>query len=33
MNILVLDLGGGHFNVSLLNIDDGICEVRATAGD
>jgi molecular chaperone DnaK (HSP70) len=32
MNILVLDLGGGYFNVSLLNIDDGIFEVKATAG-
>lgn len=32
-NILVFDLGGGTFDVSLLNIDSGIFEVRATAGD
>lgn len=31
--ILVFDLGGGTFDVSLLNIDDGVIEVRATAGD
>ena len=28
-----VDLGGGTFDVSLLNIDDGIFEVLATAGD
>ncbi|KAL9418051.1 hypothetical protein AB3S75_040957 [Citrus x aurantiifolia] len=32
-NILVYDLGGGTFDVSILNIDDGVFEVRATRGD
>ena len=32
-NILVFDLGGGTFDVSLLTIDDGFFEVLATAGD
>lgn len=32
-NILIFDLGGGTFDVSLLSIEDGIFEVRATAGD
>ena len=32
-NILIFDLGGGTFDVSLLTIDDGVFEVRATAGD
>ena len=32
-NILVFDLGGGTFDVSLLTIDDGFFEVVATAGD
>ena len=31
--ILVFDLGGGTFDVSLLDIGDGVVEVRATAGD
>ena len=31
--MLIFDLGGGTFDVSLLNIDDGIFEVKATAGD
>merc|ERR1712188_303100 len=31
--VLIFDLGGGTFDVSLLNIDDGIFEVKATAGD
>ena len=31
--ILVFDLGGGTFDVSLLTIDDGIFEVKATSGD
>ena len=31
--ILVFDLGGGTFDVSLLTIDDGVFEVKATAGD
>ena len=32
-NILVFDLGGGTFDVSLLTLSNGIYEVRATAGD
>jgi len=32
-NILIFDLGGGTFDVSLLTLDDGIFEVKATAGD
>jgi len=32
-NILIFDCGGGTFDVSILNIDDSIFEVRATAGD
>jgi len=32
-NILVYDLGGGTFDVSLLSIDDGVFEVLATSGD
>mmetsp|Transcript_39399 Transcript_39399/g.92140 ORF Transcript_39399/g.92140 Transcript_39399/m.92140 type:complete len:655 (+) Transcript_39399:104-2068(+) len=32
-NILIYDLGGGTFDVSLLTIDDGIFEVKSTAGD
>lgn len=32
-NVLIFDLGGGTFDVSILNIDDGIFEVKATAGD
>ena len=31
--ILVFDLGGGTFDVSLLSIDEGVFEVKATAGD
>jgi len=31
--ILVFDLGGGTFDVSILDIGDGVFEVRATAGD
>jgi molecular chaperone DnaK len=31
--ILVFDLGGGTFDVSLLEIGDGVVEVRATSGD
>ena len=31
--ILVYDLGGGTFDISLLDIDDGVFEVLATAGD
>ena len=32
-NILIFDLGGGTFDVSILNIEEGIFEVKATAGD
>lgn len=32
-NVLIFDLGGGTFDVSLLTIDQGIFEVLATAGD
>ena len=33
INVLIFDLGGGTFDVSLLAIEDGIFEVKATAGD
>jgi len=33
VNILIFDLGGGTFDVSLLTLDEGIFEVKATAGD
>merc|ERR1711988_1098997 len=32
-NVLIFDLGGGTFDVSLLSIEDGIFEVKSTAGD
>ena len=32
-NIVVFDLGGGTFDVSLLTIDNGVFEVVSTAGD
>merc|ERR1712047_122468 len=32
-NVLIFDLGGGTFDVSILSIDDGIFEVKATVGD
>jgi heat shock protein 5 len=32
-NVLVFDLGGGTFDVTLLNIDDGVFEALATSGD
>lgn len=32
-NVLIFDLGGGTFDVSLLAIEDGMFEVKATAGD
>ena len=32
-NVLIFDCGGGTFDVSVLSIDDGIFEVKATAGD
>jgi molecular chaperone DnaK len=31
--ILVFDLGGGTFDISLLDVGDGVVEVRATSGD
>jgi molecular chaperone DnaK len=31
--VLVYDLGGGTFDVSLLDVGDGVVEVRATSGD
>ncbi|XP_072300314.1 heat shock 70 kDa protein 1-like [Eucyclogobius newberryi] len=31
-NVLIFDLGGGTFDVSILSIDEGIFEVKATAG-
>lgn len=32
-NVLIFDLGGGTFDVSILSIEDGVFEVRSTAGD
>lgn len=32
-NVLIFDLGGGTFDVSVLAIEDGIFEVKSTAGD
>merc|ERR1711953_766508 len=32
-NVLIFDLGGGTFDVSILTLDDGIFEVKSTAGD
>jgi len=32
-NVLIFDLGGGTFDVSILSIEGGIFEVKATAGD
>merc|ERR1712015_303055 len=32
-NVLIFDLGGGTFDVSVLSIEDGIFEVKSTAGD
>jgi len=31
--VLIFDLGGGTFDVSLLTLDEGVFEVKATAGD
>ena len=31
--VLIFDLGGGTFDVSLLTIEEGVFEVKATAGD
>ena len=33
MNVLVFDLGGGTFDISVLTIEDGTFEVKATGGD
>ena len=33
LQVLIFDLGGGTFDVSLLTIEEGIFEVKATAGD
>ena len=32
-NVLIFDLGGGTFDVSILSIEDGIFEVKSTAGN
>merc|ERR1712198_805874 len=32
-NVLIFDLGGGTFDVSILTIDGGVFEVKSTAGD
>ncbi|CAE8632098.1 unnamed protein product, partial [Polarella glacialis] len=32
-NVLIYDMGGGTFDVSILTIEDGIFEVKSTAGD
>jgi heat shock protein 1/8 len=32
-NVLIFDLGGGTFDVSLLTMDEGVFEVKATSGD
>merc|ERR1711899_45758 len=32
-NVLIFDLGGGTFDVSILSIDDGVFGVKSTAGD
>jgi molecular chaperone DnaK len=31
--VLVFDLGGGTFDVSILDVGEGVCEVRSTSGD
>lgn len=33
LNVLIFDLGGGTFDVSVLSIDEGVFEVRSTGGD
>mmetsp|Transcript_17436 Transcript_17436/g.19584 ORF Transcript_17436/g.19584 Transcript_17436/m.19584 type:complete len:748 (+) Transcript_17436:40-2283(+) len=33
VNVLIFDLGGGTFDVSVLSIDSGVFEVQATGGD
>ena len=31
--VMIFDLGGGTFDVSILDVGDGVCEVRSTSGD
>jgi molecular chaperone DnaK len=31
--VMVFDLGGGTFDVSILDVGDGVCEVKSTSGD
>ena len=33
LNVLIFDLGGGTFDVSILTIEEGVFEVKSTAGD
>lgn len=33
MNLLIFDLGGGTFDVTVLVVDNGIFEVKSTCGD
>ena len=33
LNVLIFNLGGGFFNVSILTIEEGIFEVKSTSGD
>jgi L1 cell adhesion molecule like protein len=33
LNVLIFDLGGGTFDVSILSIDEGVFEVKSTGGD
>ncbi|RIB18924.1 heat shock protein HSS1 [Gigaspora rosea] len=33
LNVLIFDLGGGTFDVTLLTVEEGIFEIKATAGD
>ena len=32
-NVLIFDLGGGTFDVSILTIDQGVFEVKSTSGN
>ena len=31
-NVLIFDLGAGHLNVSVLTVEEGVVEVKSTAG-